>query len=225
MASGVLSVNWIPRYNRGNWPGDTPGYFCGTIPTANAACLEYSSTNIASPYPPRTFEKCCNGPIINITSPVTDPKDPSYGTSCLAYCAVDLSRSSGLRSGFSDYFTCLQARTNGSYRFDDSIYGSVTCGWGNNSRHEKCVSSVSIQKDLATKTTVALSDITNAVSSHMTFSTCPPETTASTTTTPAETPTAAGAGKTSGARSENREMSVGSMFVVALMVSSSFLFL
>lgn len=222
----VLSVNWIPRYYKKspNWPGDRPGYFCGTIPSPDAACLQYSDSNIESAYPPRTFEKCCNGPIINITSPVTDPRDPSYGTSCLAYCAVDFERSS-IGPGFSDYFECLSGHENGTSRkLDDTIYGGVTCGWGSNSVHERCVASVSVEMDLATKTTASLNG-TATPSPSQTFATCPAETTASTTATPTAESVGDSVGKKSAARSQTMEMSFGSMFVVALMVSSSFMML
>jgi hypothetical protein len=151
----VLDVNYIPNALV-NWPSGITGYICGTIPSNDASCYSETSTprgrnNIDSRHP-RTFESCCNGPITNVTSEVTNTSDPSYGATCLQYCSVDFVRTIEPDS-FGDYWNCLSNSTDGSFGFDDSIQGQVTCGWVNVSAHDECEISLAVESSYSATAT------------------------------------------------------------------------
>jgi hypothetical protein len=95
-----------------DWPNNAAkGFICGTIPCNDAPCITYTSSSSRAAggyninqYAPSTFASCCNGPIIKITQPITDPADPSFGATYLAYCPVDFSRTLSFDGGFAvDY--------------------------------------------------------------------------------------------------------------------------
>ncbi|KAG9228837.1 hypothetical protein BJ875DRAFT_219625 [Amylocarpus encephaloides] len=147
MSSGiVLDVNYIPRFGRSteskNWPVNGTQHVCGIIPSSNAQCYTDSLLNVGKSAP-RTFESCCNGPIVNITSAVTDPSDPSYGAQCLAYCPVDYVRTlEGGRIDFGDYWDCI---TEGDTSTDHGLNGDITCGFmGDVDTIDKCHISISV---------------------------------------------------------------------------------
>jgi hypothetical protein len=191
----VLDVNYIPRYP--NWPTGFSGYVCGTIPSNDASCYVNgdadSQRNIIDTQP-RTFASCCDGPIVNITSPVTDLNDPSAGVNCLAYCPVDFIRT--LEPGFGDYWNCLTEETEGSGpKFDDTINGKVTCGWVGTSEHDKCMISLAVESQYSATATSTESVVhfgSNSTTTTREAPTCPPQRTAqsiTSTTGPAETST------------------------------------
>ncbi|KAH6674860.1 hypothetical protein B0J14DRAFT_23124 [Halenospora varia] len=211
----VLDVNWIPRI--GNWPTGATGFFCGTVPSNDAACMSYTTTNIGDTQP-STFASCCNGPIVNVTAPVTDKSDPSYGASCLAYCPVDFARKLEPDS-FGDYWYCLTNTTVDSVGSwgKSNIMGSVSCGWANTSRHDQCEISVSIEKSAYSSTASkqslysAMGNATATTTSTKTWPSCPAQTTASATSTPTAT------SSRSNARSIRRD---GSLVLASILVAS-----
>ncbi|KAH8660806.1 hypothetical protein BGZ60DRAFT_530811 [Tricladium varicosporioides] len=216
MSGIVLDVNWIPR--AGNWPTGATGFFCGTVPFNDAACMSYTTTNIGYNQP-STFASCCNGPIVNITAPVTDKFNPSYGASCLTYCPVDPARQL-VPDSFGDYWYCLSNTTADSIEIwsESKIMGSVTCGWANTSRHDQCEISVSIEKSAysssASKSLYSAMGNTTAIAtitSTKTWPSCPAQTTASTTSTPTPTSTK------SNAKSITRD---GSLILTSILVAS-----
>jgi hypothetical protein len=107
-------------------------------PCFNASATGYFNSNIASTQPP-TFTSCCNGPIMNITQPVTNASDPSFGANCLAYCEVDYWR---VIEWQGDYWSCLNNLP------DVVVEGIATCGWLNTDAHDQCESSVSIVESM-----------------------------------------------------------------------------
>jgi hypothetical protein len=186
----LFEINFIPRYP--NWPTGFSGYVCGTVPSNDASCYVNgdadSQRNIADSQP-RTFTSCCNGPIVNITSPVTDPSDPSVGVNCLAYCPVNFIRI--LEPGFGDYWNCLREQTKGSgQNLDDTINGKVTCGWVETSQHDRCTISLAAESQYSATATSTESFVQFGSNATRDAPTCPPQTTAELTTSatyPAET--------------------------------------
>jgi hypothetical protein len=177
----ILRLNPTP-VTAVDWPtGPGPSQFvCGTIPYSNAPCFNASATgyfnsNIASTQPP-TFTSCCNGPIINITQPVTNTSDPSFGATCLAYCEVDYWR---VIDFWGDYYGCLNNVSN------VVVEGIVTCGWLNTDAHDQCEISLSIVESISVfpseygspATTRNLSTVGST-----TFSSCPPKSTSASVT-------------------------------------------
>ncbi|EPE35039.1 hypothetical protein GLAREA_10734 [Glarea lozoyensis ATCC 20868] len=182
----VLDINYIPRAP--NWPTAFSGYVCGTIPTNDASCYvnadAQTQANIGSTAP-RTFASCCNGPITNITSPVTDPNDPSVGVSCLAYCPVDFIRT--LEPDFGDYWNCITEKPDDRQGIlDDTINGQITCGWVGTSDHDRCMISLAVESQYSSTATESthskLYFSTNTIQEPTTTPTCPPQRTVQSTT-------------------------------------------
>lgn len=203
----TVGVNYIP-YVGDNWPNNAEkGYICGTIPYNDAPCLANTSSSWdttgrynVDQYAPSTFARCCDGPIINITQPVVDENDPSYGATCLAYCQVDFSRTMDLRGGadFGEYWRCITNQTSPDSSLDsgtdsngEDIYGSVTCGWIDTSEHDQCEISIGIERtNTAPQATMYplsqknwSSPTTRMGASTTTWSACPLQTTPSSSTT------------------------------------------
>ena len=168
---------------------------------------------------------------------MTDTNDPSYGTTCLAYCSVDVSRSMDLDGSlFGDYFKCINNQTtdssssSGKDSHGDEIYGSVTCGWTGVSEHDQCESSISILK---TNTASQLpmypfsqldrSHLTTALITTTTYSTCPPQTTviaATAASISSPTPTTLNS-LASGIRPHDVKSWIGLTFAVVLLTQIS----
>ncbi|TVY27576.1 RNA 3'-terminal phosphate cyclase [Lachnellula hyalina] len=192
----VLDVNYIPRAN--NWPTGFSGYICGTIPFDDAPCASNPKLSNIGTTQPSTFTQCCNGPIINITSPSTAPSDPSNGASCLAYCDVDFARTidNGTGYGFGDYWDCLSNQNADAFG-PDAVTGSVTCGWVNTSTHEMCEISVSVEQSYYSLSTAsaamgnatASGDVATTATASKTFASCPAELTPTATSSAAATAT------------------------------------
>lgn len=147
----VIGINYVPVVND-DWPNNAAkGFICGTIPYNDAPCIAYTSASSRAAgrynidqYAPSTFASCCNGPIINITQPVTNPANPSFGATCLAYCPVDFGRTLSLDGGFAgDYWDCITNVTRGTSKPPGEVYGTVTCGWVGTSLHDQCEVSIS----------------------------------------------------------------------------------
>ncbi|TVY65589.1 RNA 3'-terminal phosphate cyclase [Lachnellula suecica] len=171
-----------------------------TTPLAQTASLRNIGTT-----QPQTFEQCCNGRIVNITQPVTDTSDPSYGVSCLAYCEVDFARTidNGTDIVFGDYWNCLSNRTEDTFGLGDNpITGQATCGWVNTSKHDQCDSSVSVEQSYHSASTASVAMIVSAMCNttatttsvygsvaSKTWASCPSEITPSATSTPSATAT------------------------------------
>jgi hypothetical protein len=224
MSAITLFVNYIPIVVN-NWPKGFSGYICGTIPSNDAACAADSSLQNIGTDQPQTFEKCCSGRLVNITQPVTDSSNPSYGASCLAYCEVVFARTidNGTGVGFGDYWNCLSNYTQDPFGGDtDTVIGQATCGWVNTSWHDQCEISVSVEQSYYSASPATA--LGNAISSaeptaSKTFASCPAAITPSTTSTPSATAT----GTKSGARHAKGETKMASVGTGLLMLGFSLL--
>ncbi|TVY39868.1 hypothetical protein LOCC1_G004307 [Lachnellula occidentalis] len=227
MSSITLDVNYIPRAN--NWPNGFSGYICGTIPFDDAPCASDPTLSNIGSIQPSTFTQCCNGPIINITSPSTAPSDPSNGASCLAYCDVDFARTidDGTGIGFGEYWDCISNHNADAFG-PDAVTGHVTCGWVNTSRHDMCEISVSVEQSYYSLSTAsaAMGNATatggadTTATASKTFASCP----ADFTPTATSSPTATATGSKSKAGRVKGEMGIVSVGTGLLMLGFGMLF-
>jgi len=82
-------------------------YICGVNPFNSAPLLQ----------------KCCQGPVTNITSPApeTGPLSDSWPTTCLAYCAILL------HPYYSDQDDAVHENFTNCLASDSSFFGSIVC--------------------------------------------------------------------------------------------------
>lgn len=93
-------------------------YICGINP--------FNSQNL--------LQKCCQGPVINITSPApeTGPLSDSWPATCLAYCAILINPS------YSDQDIAVHENFVNCLGNDPSFFGSILCAKSNGRAPNEC---------------------------------------------------------------------------------------